>query len=465
MSYVPHNVLITGGCGFIGSNVLNFLFRAWPNVNFINYDKLILNADACNIDEEIRNSNRYKLVTADIRNRDVMIHVLKAHQIDTVIHFAADCTSTRCYNDPCESIENNVVAFVEFLESIREYAGVKRFVHISTDEVYGDSSVDDDNDKKDENSLLIPNNPYAATKAAAENYVHLYRHMFNLPILMLRINNIYGPNQWNVKVVPRFIEIAKNCGKYTIQGSGKQLRSWLFVDDAANGIRIAVEKGVLGEVYNLGSYFEMNMLDLAKVIQAEVDRQLGREPHTVEYVFVPDRPYNDLRYLLDITKASTQLGWNPETPFEDGIRRVVSSALKEKSSSIPMSVLVVGGGGYIGQHIQKLLTARKIPFHVTKCKVGVDDDQNVIDELNRLRGTHVICCTGRTHGGSIKTIEYLEGGPDKVYQNVRDNLYSAVALAHICSRLGLHYTYVGTGYLFKYNAEHPIGGKGYSENG
>lgn len=464
MVHKAENVLITGGCGFIGSNFVNYIFHAWTHANFVNYDKLILNSDACYVKDEVIASERYKLVTADIRNRDVMERVLRENRIDTVIHFAADCTSTRCYSDPIESLENNVIAFIEFLEAVREYGSVKRFVHISTDEVYGDSDLAEDEKGKEENSMLLPGNPYAATKAACEAYVHMYRQSFDMPIIILRINNIYGPNQWDVKVVPRFIEVAKNKEKFTIQGTGKQLRSWLYVDDAAEGIRIVAEKGKIGDTYNLGTYFEMNVLDLAHKIQAEVDKQLGRPPSAVEFISIPDRPYNDLRYLLDISKVYKELGWSPKICFDEGIRRVVASALTPRENSLRMNVIIYGGTGWIGQQIQRMLKERKIPFQVAQCRIGKHSDKEVWDEMNRLCGTHVLCCTGRTHGGSFKTIEYLEGGPDKTNENVRDNMYSAITLAQMCRKLGIHYTYIGTAYLFAYDNDHPIGGKGFLDD-
>ncbi|VDK48034.1 unnamed protein product [Anisakis simplex] len=463
--YKPRNVLVTGGCGFIGSNFMNYIFGAWPRARFVNYDKLILNSDSCYVREEIRNNTkRYQLVTADLRNRDVMRRVLSDNEIDTVIHFAADCTSTRCYSDPIESIQNNVLSYVDFLDEVKDYGKTERFIHISTDEVYGDSDLSSNEKGKLEDAMLRPGNPYAATKVACEYYAHAYREQYRIPIIILRINNIYGPNQWDVKVVPRFIEVAKKQEKYTIQGSGEQLRSWLYVDDAAAGIQMATELGEIGQIYNLGTYFEMNVLDLAHKIQSEVDKQMGRkQPTPVEFISIPDRPYNDLRYLIDITKAKDQLGWSPKISFDEGIRRVVASTLCERKETQKMNVIIYGGNGWVGKQMQKLMTQRKIHFQVAECKVGRNTDEEVLAELVKLCGTHVLCCTGRTHGGEFKTIEYLEGGPEKTEENVRDNLCSAVTLAYLCEKLGLHYTYVGTGYLFAYDKEHTIGGKGFTE--
>uniref|UniRef100_A0AC34FC59 NAD(P)-binding domain-containing protein n=1 Tax=Panagrolaimus sp. ES5 TaxID=591445 RepID=A0AC34FC59_9BILA len=315
---VPKNVLITGGCGFIGANFVNYIHSAWPNSNFVNIDKLILNSDVNYVSEEVRNSARYEVCLADIRNRDVVSRILESKSIDTIIHFAADCTSTRCYNEPCEALENNVIAYVQFLDTVKDYGKIQKFIHISTDEVYGDSGMGSDEIPKSEAELMYPGNPYAATKAAGEAYSHLYQQAFGIPITLLRINNIYGPQQWDVKLVPRFIDVARKKQKFTVQGSGKQLRSWLFVDDAADGIRLAAEKGKVGETYNLGTYYEKNVLELAEAVQAEVDKQLHRPPSKVEFVSIPDRPYNDMRYLIDITKAKKELGWEPKISFEDG---------------------------------------------------------------------------------------------------------------------------------------------------
>lgn len=252
------NVLITGGCGFIGSNFVNYIFRAWPEARIVNLDKLILNSDVNYVDEEIRNSDRYQVVLADIKNKKVILDILEKNEINYIIHFAADCTSTRCYSEPCEAVQNNVISYINLLEAAKEYKKISKFIHISTDEVYGDSDLKSDEIPKDEEELLRPGNPYAATKIAGEAYSNLYRQAFGLPIVILRINNIYGPNQWDVKLVPRFIDVAVKKQKFTVQGTGKQLRSWLFVDDAAEGIKLAAEKGVVGEIYNLGTYYEKN---------------------------------------------------------------------------------------------------------------------------------------------------------------------------------------------------------------
>ncbi|KAI6183680.1 NAD(P)-bd-dom domain-containing protein [Aphelenchoides bicaudatus] len=456
-----NNILITGGCGFIGSNFVNFAFDYWPASRIVNLDKLILNSDINYVNKRVRESERYHLALADIKNSAVVSDILTKYEIDAIIHFAADCTSTRCYAEPGEAIQNNVLSFINFLDCVKEYGKVKRFIHVSTDEVYGDSGLENDETAKDESQPLKPGNPYAATKIAGENYVRLYQQVYNLPIITLRINNIYGPNQWNL--VPRFIEVAKERGKFTVQGSGKQLRSWLFVDDAARGVCLAAERGKFGEVYNLGTYYEKNVHDLAHSIQKEVDHQLHRDSSPVEFIKIPDRPYNDLRYLIDISKAKRELDWEPEIPFEEGLRRVVKASLQDHIPA-KMCVIIYGGNGWIGQQFQKELRRRKIPFHLAESRVGKVTDNEVIDELNRLRGTHVLSCTGRTHGGNVKTIEYLEGGPEKTFENLRDNMFCPLRLAQICRKLGLHYTYIGTAYLFAYDEEHPIGGKGFGEH-
>ncbi|KHJ85382.1 hypothetical protein OESDEN_14894, partial [Oesophagostomum dentatum] len=187
--------------------------------------------------------------------------------------------------------------------------------------------------------------------------------------------------------------------------------------------------------------------DLASVIQAEVDRQLGREVTEARLVSIPDRPYNDMRYLIDITKAQEELGWTPQISFEEGMRRTVASALKPKES-VKMHVALYGGKGYVGQALQKFI------YRFWKIERS---------HLFLLKAKLEWTMRKATHGNGINTIEYLEGGPDKTFENVRDNMYSATVLAHLCRKLGIHFTYVGTGYIFAYDAAHPIGGPGFTE--
>uniref|UniRef100_A0A0N5A393 dTDP-D-glucose 4,6-dehydratase n=1 Tax=Parastrongyloides trichosuri TaxID=131310 RepID=A0A0N5A393_PARTI len=464
LNYIPKNVMVTGGCGFIGANFVNYIFKTWSDIKIVNVDKLILNSDIHYVNEEVQNSGRYHLITTDIKNETVIKKTLKEHDIDTIIHFAADCTSTRCYAQPTEAIENNVISFVMFADAVRSYGKVKKFIYISTDEVYGDSDLSKEENGKKETSVQLPGNPYAATKSACEMYVQIYLQTYKMPIVLLRINNIYGPNQWDVKIVPRFITLAINKEKFTIQGAGHQLRSWLFVDDAADGIVKATERGVVGEIYNLGTYFEKNVIELAYTIQKEVDRQLNREETPVQFISIPDRPYNDLRYLIDITKAKKELGWEPKTEFEDGMRYVISSHIKGLKRSAKMNVVIYGGKGWVGLQFQEYFKNKQIPFALASKKPGFDSDADVFDELLSLHPTHVLCSTGRTHGGTYKTIEYLEGGPEKTYENVRDNMYSVISLAEICKKESIHFTYIGTGYLFAYDEKHPIGGDGFKDD-
>uniref|UniRef100_A0A183BT51 NAD(P)-bd_dom domain-containing protein n=1 Tax=Globodera pallida TaxID=36090 RepID=A0A183BT51_GLOPA len=427
---------------------------------------LVTGGDCTYVTGEIRRSDRYKCVLADIRNGAVLRQVLEQNQIDIIVHFAADCTSKRCYEQPIEALENNSVAFVAMLECVREFGKVKKFVHISTDEVYGDSNFGPAEKPKPEECPIQPGNPYAATKAICEFYAHFFQQYFGLPIVTLRINNIYGPNQWDVKLMPRFIEMARHGKPFPVQGSGQQLRSWLYVDDASEGIIRAVERGRIGQIYNLGTYEEKNVKEVAESVQKEICGQMGMPHLAPQFDHVPDRPYNDQRYLIDFSKATTELGWTPQICFEEGLKRVVASHLEQKTEpSQRLSVIIYGGRGWVGQQVVKLFEAHNVPFELAKCKVGDDSENKVVDELLQFRPTHVLCCTGRTHGGQFKTIEYLEGGADKDFENVRDNLFGALQLAIICQRLGLHFTYIGTGYLFAYDREHAVGGVGFGDNG
>uniref|UniRef100_A0A914UXW6 dTDP-D-glucose 4,6-dehydratase n=1 Tax=Plectus sambesii TaxID=2011161 RepID=A0A914UXW6_9BILA len=200
----PKSVLVTGGCGFIGSNFINQIYIRWPDAKIVNLDKLLPGSNACNVDCDLRNNaERYRLVVGDCCNRELTMKLLQDHQIDTIVHFAANSSVDDCYRDSVGAARNNVLAMTHFLEVCRLYDRLELFMHISTDEVYGDSGKD--SQPKMEQSLLTPTNPYAATKASCEAMLNAYRVSYKLPTITARMNNVYGPRQCNAKVVPRFV--------------------------------------------------------------------------------------------------------------------------------------------------------------------------------------------------------------------------------------------------------------------
>ncbi|MCP9264991.1 dTDP-glucose 4,6-dehydratase [Dirofilaria immitis] len=315
MSYQPSSILITGGCGFIGSNFINSTFYKWHTTRFINIDKLKYESRETNIIAKIRQSNRYKFIKGTVRDTDLLINLLRDYQIDTIIHFAAMTDVDKSYSDRIGTIEENVMSIMTLLEIISfRYNGIKRFLHISTDEVYGDSR--NGSMPKMEYSLLNPTNPYAASKACCEMILNAYWHSYKVPFLMVRINNVYGPNQ-TLKLIPKFISLAVEGKPYPLMGDGMHMRSWIYVDDCTDAIRRVCEMGRIGEIYNIGTEFEISNYDVTMMIHQTVNELLKRNNILPKFQPIMDRPYHDRRYCIDFTKISRELGWKSCIAFKD----------------------------------------------------------------------------------------------------------------------------------------------------
>ena len=223
------NILVTGGCGFIASNFLNYMIQKYPNINFINIDALYYCADISNITKENRNKNNYKFIKGNIQNKEFIDYILKTNNIDTIIHFAAQSHVDNSFSNPIQYTKDNILGTHNLLESVREYGKINKFIHVSTDEVYGETILD--SDIKNENSILNPTNPYSATKASAEMLVNSYRYSYNLPIIITRGNNVYGPRQYPEKLIPKFIKLLKENKPVTIHGDGSSLRAFIYIED------------------------------------------------------------------------------------------------------------------------------------------------------------------------------------------------------------------------------------------
>ena len=262
------NLLITGGCGFIGSNFINYFYEKHNNINIINLDAMYYCANENNIIKEIRESSRYHLIKGNLCSFDLLNHILDNYKIDTVIHFAAQSHVQDSFEDSLKYTNDNILGTHTLLESCRKYGNIKKFIHISTDEVYGESLLSDDEEKKNEQSILCPTNPYAATKAGAELIANSYRYSFKMPIIITRGNNVYGPNQYPEKLIPRFIHLLKENKKVTIQGNGSNVRAFLHALDVAKALDLILEKGKIGEIYNIGSDEdkEYTVLEIAKIL-------------------------------------------------------------------------------------------------------------------------------------------------------------------------------------------------------
>jgi dTDP-glucose 4,6-dehydratase len=315
------NLLITGGCGFIGSNFINYIFDK-IEYNIINFDAMYYCASEDNIKEEIRNNERYKLIKGNLCSYDLVNHIINYYKIDYVIHFAAQSHVQNSFEDSLQYTKDNIEGTHTLLEVCRKYKNIKKFIHVSTDEVYGESMLDDDENKKTENSILCPTNPYAATKAGAELIAQSYYHSFKMPIIITRGNNVYGPNQYPEKLVPRFIKQLHDNQKVTIQGDGSNVRAFLHSQDVAKAFELILKKGKIGEIYNIGSdeNQEYTVLDVAKLLIGKIKKD---DNYDNWITYIEDRPFNDKRYYISNQKIK-DLGWNIEINFEDGINSLLS---------------------------------------------------------------------------------------------------------------------------------------------
>jgi len=315
------NLLITGGCGFIGSNFINYYYRKHNDINIINLDAMYYCANENNIDEDIRKSDRYHLIKGNLCSYDLLNHILISYNVDTVIHFAAQSHVQDSFEDSLRYTNDNILGTHTLLECCRKYNKITKFIHISTDEVYGESLLSDDEEKKNEQSILCPTNPYAATKAGAELIANSYRYSFKMPIIITRGNNVYGPNQYPEKLIPRFIDLLKNNKKVTIQGNGTNVRAFLHALDVAKALDLILENGKIGEIYNIGSDEdkEYTVLEIAKIL-IELIKKTNDYDSYIE--FVKDRPFNDKRYYISNEKVKN-LGWIIEKDFIEGLKELI----------------------------------------------------------------------------------------------------------------------------------------------
>jgi len=315
------NLLVTGCCGFIGSNFVNYYFKENSNVKIINLDAMYYCASVDNIDQHIRESDRYSLIKGNLCSFDLISTILEIYQINSVIHFAAQSHVQNSFNDSMQYTHDNVVGTHTLLEACRKYGKIQRFIHISTDEVYGESMITENEEKKHEGSVLCPTNPYAATKAAAELIAKSYYHSFKMPIIITRGNNVYGPNQYPEKLIPRFIQQLTEEKPVTIQGDGSNVRAFLHVNDVCSALKLILEKGHIGEIYNIGSddHCEYTVKQIAHILIEKIHK-------TTDYdkwiTYIDDRPFNDKRYYISNQKVK-DLGWTINTDFDIGLDNLI----------------------------------------------------------------------------------------------------------------------------------------------
>jgi dTDP-glucose 4,6-dehydratase len=325
------SIVVTGGAGFIGANfILDWIARVGTPV--VNLDRLTYSGNPHNLDQ-LADDPRYQLVVGDIGDRELVAGVLAEHRPMAIVNFAAESHVDRSIDSPGEFIQSNVVGVYHLLEESRRYwAGLEgeerqrfRFLHVSTDEVYG--SLTADAPPFTEHHPYEPNSPYSASKAASDHLVRAWYHTYGLPVLTTNCSNNYGPYQFPEKLIPLMIFNALEGRPLPVYGDGSNIRDWLFVLDHCSAIRRVLEAGRIGETYNIGGNFERSNLDVVRTLCTLLDELRPDSPHVPHaqlIEFVTDRPGHDWRYAIDPTRMRDELGWQPAETFTSGMRRTVS---------------------------------------------------------------------------------------------------------------------------------------------
>ncbi|MCM0756295.1 dTDP-glucose 4,6-dehydratase [Desulfovibrio aminophilus] len=311
-------LLVTGGCGFIGTNFIQGVLSAHPDWTVVNLDRLTYAGNRHNLlaleqENEGRGDPRYVFVHGDIGNRELVLSLLEEHRLEAVVNFAAESHVDRSINDPAPFLSTNVMGAQNLLECAR-LRGLKRFVQISTDEVYGSLGPDG---SFSEATPLAPNSPYSASKASADLVCRAYRETYGLPVIITRCSNNYGPYQFPEKLIPLMFLKARNGEPLPVYGQGTNVRDWIWVGDHCKGVELALTRGAPGQVYNFGGAAERANLDVVRAIL----KALGKPESLI--TFVKDRPGHDQRYAMDFAKAARELGFAPSLDFETGLARTL----------------------------------------------------------------------------------------------------------------------------------------------
>jgi dTDP-glucose 4,6-dehydratase len=312
-------LLVTGGAGFIGSNFIQYMLKKHPNYQMINLDSLTYAGNLENL-QTVEGHTQYTFVKGDICNVE-LVSSLFENGIDAVINFAAESHVDRSITDPGVFIRTNVQGTQVLLDAAKQY-GVKKFVQVSTDEVYGSLG---ETGLFHETTPLSPNSPYSASKAGADHLVHAYYETFDLPVSITRCSNNYGPYQFPEKLIPLMISNALNDQPLPLYGDGLNIRDWLHVEDHCQAIDLVLHKGKNGEVYNVGGNNERTNVEIVKTILHKLDK-----PESL-IKYVEDRKGHDRRYAIDATKIREELGWKPKYMFEEGIEQTINWYLENRS--------------------------------------------------------------------------------------------------------------------------------------
>ncbi|KAJ7296035.1 hypothetical protein O6H91_02G003800 [Diphasiastrum complanatum] len=494
--YVPKNILITGAAGFIASHVCNRLVRNYPHYKIVALDKLDYCSNLKNLYSS-RVSKNFKFVKGDIGSADLVNYLLITEGIDTIMHFAAQTHVDNSFGNSFEFTKNNIYGTHVLLEACKVTGIISRFIHVSTDEVYGETEADAIVGNH-EASQLLPTNPYSATKAGAEMLVMAYGRSYGLPFITTRGNNVYGPNQFPEKLIPKFILLAMKGKPLPIHGDGSNVRSYLYCEDVAEAFEVVLHKGAVGHVYNIGTKKERRVLDVAKDIC-----NLFNFDSEKSIQFVDNRPFNDQRYFLDDAKLK-DLGWQERTTWNEGLRKTmlwytthpdwwgdVSGALvphprmltmggierlsdlhgaeqetTDVKPAFPISngmvaplktltpkpvlkFLIYGRTGWIGGLLGQICQKQGISFEYGAGRL--ENRKQLESDIAIIKPTHVFNAAGVTGRPNVDWCE-----THKV-ETIRANVVGTLTLADVCQQKNLFLMNFATGCIFEYDKLHPLG--------
>ena len=316
-------IIVTGGAGFIGGNFVHFMVNKYPDYDIICLDALTYAGNLETL-EPVMDNPKFKFVKGDIADREFVYKLFEEEKPDVIVNFAAESHVDRSITDPGIFLQTNIIGTGVLLDACRKY-GIKRYHQVSTDEVYGDLPLDRPDLFFTETTPLHTSSPYSASKASADLLVLAYHRTFKLPVTISRCSNNYGPYHFPEKLIPRMIANCLNDKPLPVYGKGENVRDWLYVEDHCRAIDMIIHDGRVGEVYNIGGHNERTNL---QVVETIIDA-LGKSRDLIQYV--TDRPGHDMRYAIDPTKIHDELGWEPTTKFDDGIKKTIDWYLNNKS--------------------------------------------------------------------------------------------------------------------------------------
>lgn len=321
------NILVTGGAGFIGSHLVRLLVNKYPDYRIVNLDALTYAGNLENL-RDVEGMPNYTFVKGDICDYELVTGIFQEYDINGVIHLAAESHVDRSITDPFTFARTNVLGTLTLLQAAKEYwkhpsDALRRFYHVSTDEVYG--ALEADGTFFTEETKYDPHSPYSASKASSDHFVRAFHDTYGLPTVISNCSNNYGPYQFPEKLIPLFINNIRLGKKLPVYGKGENVRDWLYVEDHARAIDLIFHEGKDGETYNIGGFNEWKNIDLITVLVTAVDHLLGNpEGHSMDLItYVTDRPGHDARYAIDASKLQDELGWEPSLQFEEGLLKTV----------------------------------------------------------------------------------------------------------------------------------------------